>query len=685
MVTTVGSLPVWAVGLNAEQHSAVAHDGGPLLIIAGAGTGKTRTLVSRLARLLHEGAPPERILLVTFSRRAAAELIRRTSHMVDPRVARRVEAGTFHSVAHRVLRRYRASLGLPDGFTVMDQGDARDLLALVRSPVAAARKRRFPQTATVATVYSRVVSTQVGVEETVTQAFPWCAEDVDGLKEIFSEYTKRKREQHLLDFDDLLLYWRAAALDPIVGPVLASMFDHILVDEYQDTSIVQADVLRALRSGDTGLTVVGDDAQSIYSFRAASVRNILDFSEHFPDTTTVTLEQNYRSTGPILELANAVIIGTTEGHRKQLWTDRDGGVRPVLATCEDQQCQAEAVCSTILEHHESGIALKDQAVLFRTSHHSDLLEIELGRRGIPFVKYGGLRFLEASHIRDLLAGLRLVENPRDELAWLRILQLADGIGPQSANRMMRDLGVWSAQFTEPSPLDSFCADPTSHRPGHRSAADLLRIAEGLGRCRDEGSPLGTRVELLGDVLAPIINRIYSHPEARLADLDALAQMASEYTSVDGFLADLTLDPPTSTGDLAGKPSLDDDWLTLSTVHSAKGGEWDVVHVIHAADGAFPSDMATGTEAGIDEERRLFYVALTRARSHLHIYAPLRYHHGDPAGWTDKHSYAQRTRFLPSTLDRLLELRAVRSRSDHPLPTASIPVATAVDLGLHGLW
>jgi DNA helicase-2/ATP-dependent DNA helicase PcrA len=343
------------------------------------------------------------------------------------------------------------------------------------------------------------------------------------------------------------------------------------------------------------------------------------------------------------------------------------------------------VCSTILEHHESGVSLKDQVVLFRTSHHSDLLEIELGRRGVPFVKFGGLRFLEAAHVRDLLAGLRLVENPWDELAWLRLLQLADGVGPTSARRVMQDLGVRDDGFAVPNPLDRFCADPTGGRPNHRSAVDLRALAAGLGRCRDGGLPTGAKVELLRGVLEPMVRRIYDNPEPRLADFDALAGLAADSEGVDAFLADLTLDPPSSTGDLAGRPSLDDDWLTLSTVHSAKGGEWDVVHLIHAADGAFPSDMATGTDEGVDEERRLFYVALTRARKHLHIYAPLRYHHGDPAGRTDRHSYAQRTRFLPPSLDDLVEMRAVRSRSDYPMPTASLPVDKAVDVGLGGLW
>ncbi len=667
------------------QRRAVDHEGGPLLIVAGAGTGKTRTLVSRLARLLEDGVAPERVLLVTFSRRAAAELIRRAGQIADPASARRVQAGTFHSVAHRVLRRYRAALGLADGFSVLDPGDVRDLIGLVRAPIAASMRHRFPRTETVAAIYSRVVSSQVALDKTVLRVFPWCADDTEGLSAIFSAYTERKRAQHLLDFEDLLLHWRAAVLDSDVGPVLAASFDHVLVDEYQDTSVVQADILRALRSRDARLTVVGDDAQAIYSFRAATVRNILDFSDHFPGATTVTLEQNYRSTGAILDLANAVIAGSGEGYRKQLWTEDGRGVRPVLATCPDQQSQAEAVCQTILEHHESGMALKDQVVLFRTSHHSDLLEVELGRRSIPFVKFGGLRFLEAAHVRDLLAALRIVANPWDELAWMRVLQMADGVGPGSANRIVEALGVRNPERGGPNPLVVFCANPTGERSARRSVEDLNQIASGLGICSPPSLPPGAQVETLRHTLEPMIRRRYDHPEPRLADIDALAGLAADYDSNEGFIADLTLDPPSSTGDLAGRPTLDDDWLTLSTVHSAKGGEWAAVHLIHAADGAFPSDMATGDNESVDEERRLFYVALTRARKHLHIYAPLRYHHGDPAGWTDKHSYAQRTRFLPPAVDDLLDHRAIRSAIDVDVPAAAIPVSSAVDTALSGLW
>lgn len=677
--------PSWADGLNVAQRRAVDHEGGPLLISAGAGTGKTRTLVSRLARMLDDGVPPERVLLVTFSRRAAAELTTRVGHLTDPLVAGRVMAGTFHAVAHRVLGRFGAGLGLAERSTVLGPGDARDLFALVRAPVATASERRFPRTETVESIYGRTVSAQIPLEETVARFFPWCLDDVEGLRTIFTDYTRRKRAQHLLDLEDLLLYWRAAVRDPTVGPVLAGQFDQVLVDEYQDTNLVQSDILRALGGHGVGVTVVGDDAQAIYSFRSATVRNILDFPAHFPGTTTVALEQNYRSTGPILELANAVIAEAGEGYRKQLWTEEPGGGRPTLGTCPDQQSQAAAVAQTILDHHESGIPLRDQAVLFRTGHHSDLLEVELRRRRIPFVKYGGLRFLEAAHVRDLLAMLRLPQNPWDELAWLRVLHLARGAGPASVDAVLRQLGVRDPERAGPDPLAAFCADPGHCGAASGATADLTSLAEALDRCRDGSLAAGVQVETIAGALDPLVRHRYDRPEARVADFDALARLAHESPSAARFVADLTLDPPTSTGDLAATPTLDDDWLTLSTVHSAKGGEWGVVHVIHAADGAFPSDMATGDAEGVDEERRLFYVALTRARRHLHIYAPLRYHHGDPAGRTDKHSYALRTRFLPPDLDDLLDLRAIRGHDDVDLPVPPMPLTGVVDTELDSLW
>jgi DNA helicase II / ATP-dependent DNA helicase PcrA len=628
------------------QRRAVDHEDGPLLIVAGAGTGKTRTLVSRLARLLEDGVAPERILLVTFSRRAAAEMIRRAGQIADPASARRVESGTFHSVAHRVLRRYRAALGLAEGFSVLDPGDVRDLIGLVRAPVAAGVGRRFPRTETVTAIYSRVVSSQVRLEDTVLRVFPWCADDVEGLGTIFSAYTERKRAQHLLDFEDLLLHWRAAVLDRDVGPVLAASFDHVLVDEYQDTSVVQADILRALRSRDARLTVVGDDAQAIYSFRAATVRNILDFPAHFPGATTVTLEQNYRSTASILDLANAVIAGAGEGYRKQLWTEDGAGVRPVLATCPDQQSQAEAVCQTILEHHESGTALKEQVVLFRTSHHSDLLEVELGRRNIPFVKFGGLKFLEAAHVKDLLAFLRWAENPRDRLSGFRVVQLLPGAGPATAAKVLDCI----AGPADPAQALGEFKPPAAAAEHWASFVEAVRLVRGAAA----GWP--AELDLVRRWYEPHLHRIHDDAVLREADLLQLVQIAATYPSRERFLTELTLDPPDATSDRAGEPLLDEDYLILSTIHSAKGQEWKSVFVLNTVDGCLPSDLATGSSAEIEEERRLLYVAMTRAKDHLHLIVPQRFFvHGQRTNG-DRHLYAARTRFIPAALLECFECR-----------------------------
>lgn len=687
-----GDEAAWAGGLNPQQRAAVDHDGGPLVIQAGAGTGKTATLVARVARLLEGGVAGERILLVTFSRRAAQEMIRRVGALTDPALARGIHAGTFHAVAHRVLRRHGRSLGLGEGFTVLDQADAAELVKLVRAEVVEESsrqgpRRRFARADTVLSVYSRVVNAQVPVDEAVRTWFPWCGEDIDGLREIFRGYTERKRAGFLLDFDDLLLYWRAALADPSLGPVLAGAYDHVLVDEYQDTNLVQAAILRHLRSDDDRLTVVGDDAQAIYSFRAANVRNLLDFERDWPGATTVTLEHNYRSTQPVLDLANAVVAGLSEGRPKQLWSDQPGGARPILATCPDEAAQADAVCDTLLEYYERGVLLRAQAVLFRTGHHSDLVEVELRRRRIPFVKYGGLRFLEAAHVRDLAALLRVLDNPWDELAWPRVLGLADGVGPAATRRLLEALGVRPRRDGDGSgdadPLQRFVGG-TRPAPG-RAGGDLDALAAGLADCRGELPP-GAQVERLREILDPMIRRRYDHAEVRLRDFDQLARLAVGSPSRAALLADLTLDPPSATGDLAGPPLLDDDYVVLSTVHSAKGGEWDVVHVIHASDGNFPSDMATGDQASIDEERRLFYVALTRARRHLHVYAPLRYHFGGQSGRGDRHGYAPRTRFLPPELDHLLEHRAVRSATEDVAPAAGVvALADTVARDLSGLW
>ncbi len=726
--------------LNERQREAVEHDGGPLLVLAGAGSGKTGTLAHRVAHLLGRGADPDRMCLVTFSRRAAQELLGRAGRLSDSRAAGRVWGGTFHSVANRVLRLYGRRLGLDPGFSILDAADVTELFGLIRSDLGADRSaagrgsvRRSPRASTLGSIYDRVASTGERLPAVLDRWFPWCAGEAEGIREVFEAYVVRKRQRQLLDYDDLLLCWRALGAVP---GLLEGMFDHVLVDEYQDTNLVQADILAAHRPAGHGLTVVGDDAQAIYGFRAASSRNILTFPERFPGTTVVRLEQNYRSTPPIVAVANAVMAEAAAGTAmdKVLWSQRPGQRRPVLRTCGDEEAEAAAVCDSVLAHREDGVALHDQVVLFRASHHADLLELHLARRNVPYVKYGGLKFLEAAHVKDLLSLLRILDNPFDELAWFRTLRLLEGVGAATARRVMAELGLGpsgpgsgdagpsgpgsgdagpsgpgsgdagpsgpgsggAGRAVDPNvtPLSRLLAAPPRVPAAAREELAGLRAA--LGDCADGclpggGTPLpAVQVERLRRWLEPVIERTYDAAPARVADLEQLEGVAAAAPSRARFVGDLTLDPPSSTADLAGPPMLDEDWLVLSTVHSAKGGEWEVVHVLHASDGMFPSDMATGDAEGIEEERRLLYVAVTRARSVLEVNVPLRYHHRRRP-LADAHSYAQVSRFLSPGVRSLMDAAHVEGRPQHADETVPGGGATVdgglagVDSMLAGLW
>ncbi|HEX7610390.1 MAG TPA: ATP-dependent helicase [Solirubrobacteraceae bacterium] len=640
----------WLAQLNDEQRAAATHPGGPLLILAGAGTGKTTTLCARVAWLLAQGVAAERILLLTFTRRAAREMVERARALTDRVVPNsgRVLGGTFHSVAHRLVRLHASSLGLAPGFGVLDAGDAADLLDLVRQEHGQAeRRRRFPRAQTMLDIYSRTVNSQTPLAEVLAESFPWCEEHRGALAEIVRSYGARKRALGLLDLDDLLLYWRALAADDVIGPRMAAGFDHVLVDEYQDVNGLQVDIVKGLRRGAPGLTVVGDDLQAIYGFRAASARHILDFPARFPGTEMVTLERNYRSTAPILAVANAVARQDRLGFPKELWTERDGGRLPELVFPRDEGEQAGEVCDRVLAAREEGMELRAQAVLFRTGHDSDLLELELARRGIPFVKYGGLRYLDAAHVKDLIALLRLTDNPADEVSWFRLLQLLDGVGPIRARRILDELRGPGGGPPEPNRWRDAAAHVPEESLAHASAL-LGALAEVAGA---EGQNAGAQVELLCASLTPLIRLRYADGAARVADLEALAAAARGAQDVRHFVSELVLDPPASSGDLAGPPHLDEDYLVLSTVHSAKGLEWDAVHLIAAYDGNFPADMSAGTEEGIAEERRLLYVALTRARRRLHVYVPFRYYHR-PRGGDDAHGYGKASRFLTAPVQEL---------------------------------
>jgi len=638
----------WLDDLNPSQREAVTHGGGPLLVIAGAGTGKTRTLASRVAYLISQGIPPDRLLLLTFTRRAAEEMLSRAGGVVrhlGP-IRERVWGGTFHATANRLLRTYAAVVGLSPEFTVLDQGDAESLMGLLRHDLGlSSRDKRFPRKSTCLAVYSRTVNGSEGLSEVLERCFPWVAGWEEELKPLFRKYVERKQKLNVLDFDDLLLYWKEILSHSDLARQLSGMFDHILVDEYQDTNRVQALILRGMRTGNDNVTVVGDDAQSVYSFRAATVRNILDFPQEFPGTRIVTLEENYRSTMPVLTTANEVIAQARERYTKNLWSNRAGGPRPSLVTCPDEASQDVHVISRVLALYEQGIALRRQAVLFRAAHHSASLEVELARREIPFHKYGGLRFLETAHIKDALAFLRVAENPRDELAWFRVLHLFDGVGPATVSRA---LAYMAEQIYDPRSIASFPGPSAAHDGFARLGRLFTEISEGL--------PVPAQVERVRRFYEPHVEKLYDYPRARVRDLESLEQIASGYRSRRSFLADLQLDPPNSTGDLAGAPHKDDDWLVLSTIHSAKGCEWDAVYLIHAADGFLPSDLSTGSRDEIEEELRLTYVALTRAKTHLTVIWPLRYHYRRRE-LADAHGYAQLCRFFTEDVRATMEQSA----------------------------
>ena len=631
--------------LNPQQRLAATHGEGPLLIVAGAGTGKTATLVHRVAWLITQGVDPARILLLTFTRRAAAEMLRRVDVVTNSAVSQplrvgRIWGGTFHSIATRLLRRYGKAIGLPPEFTIHDRADAEDLLNVVRTELGLAKTHeRFPKKGTCMDIYSRCVNARQKLDQVLIHHFPWCSDWGEQLKQLFDGYVDRKETAGILDYDDLLLYWHALLSDPKAGPVVRGQFQCVLVDEYQDTNVLQSEILYQLSPEGTGLTIVGDDAQSIYSFRAATVRNILDFPKHYPATTVITLEQNYRSTCPILEATNQVIGLARERYAKNLWSQRTEGQRPVLVTCEDEDEQSSYVIEHILEHRESGVPLRRQAVLFRASHHSMLLEAELTSRKIPFHKFGGLKFIETAHVKDLMAFLRLADNPRDVVSGARLLPLLPGIGPGKARQLMAmlveaggDFAVW-AQW-KPPPVAA------------KLWSELVALMQGLVAATEQ---LSTQLSRVRKFYAPLLETNYDHVQPRLRDLEQLELIAGRYKSRHRMLMEMALDPPHSTQDLAGPPVLDDDYLVLSTIHSAKGLEWDAVYVIHAADGNIPSDMATKDSDGVEEERRLFYVALTRAKNWLYVCCPLRYYHSYRPGVSDRYGFAQRTRFLPESI------------------------------------
>ena len=672
-------------GLNENQRRAATHQPGPLLVLAGAGTGKTRTLVARAAWLRAQGVPAPRILLLTFTRRAADDMLARvTPRGTSP--ADRVCGGTFHAVAHQLIRAHAESFSLPPAFSVIDPPDMTDLMDATRAEHGlVGTQRRAPRASVCADIYTRCVNTHAKVGEVIAAQFPWCEDFEEQLGALFRGYVAHKRQHGLVDFDDLLLLWRAALADPAAGPVLRGMFDAVLVDEYQDVNAVQADIVRLLSPDGRSLTCVGDDAQAIYAFRGADPAHLRALAADYPELTVVRLAVNYRSKDAVLRLAN-VIRPQSPGLELELHAERGTGESPQLVRCHDEATQAREICTRVLAAHEAGVDLRDQAVLMRAAGHSDLLEVELSVRGIPFVKYGGLRFTEAAHVKDFLAAARIVANPADDIAWFRVLRLHEGIGPVHARRAIDALrlaepgaqGVPGGRPAGPA-LDRWPDAAATVPPRARDAlAATLKALAGAAALERTGD---RATAILAALDAPLRDR-YPDAGVRLNDLERLADAAATRPSLHDALVELALDPPVSAADLAGPPRLDEDFLVLSTIHSAKGLEWPVVHLLHLVDGAVPSDMALGSPEGLAEERRLFYVAVTRARDELYLYAPLRMHHHRMSA-DDRHGYGQLTRFL--TPAALGECETVDATPPQPVVPKIGPLASTIDAALDSLF
>ena len=659
--------------LNPQQRLAVEHGieraamagQGPLLVIAGAGSGKTNTLAHRVAHLVFSGADPQRILLLTFSRRAAAEMERRAGQVLsraigsgNARPPALPWSGTFHSIGARLLREYAGRIGLDPSFTIHDRGDSEDLLAIVRHKLGlAATKNRFPGKGTCLAIYSRAINSGTELPAVLAATFPWCAPWEAELNRLFAAYVAEKGAQNALDYDDLLLYWSHMVAVPALSREIGARFDHVLVDEYQDTNRLQAAILLGLKPDGAGLAVVGDDAQSIYSFRAATVRNILDFPRAFePPARIVTLDRNYRSTQPILDASNAVIALASERYSKNLWTERMAAQKPQLISVRDEADQARCVAERVLAQRECGMMLKSQAVLFRSSSHSAQLELELARRGIPFVKFGGLKFLDAAHVKDVLCVLRWADNPRSRMSGFRIARLLPGVGPAIAAKLL------DAMEGAPDPV----AAMGEFRMPSAAAADFDVLRDVFGALRSDKAGWPADIDLVTRWYEPHLRRIYDDAHVRVSDLIQLARIASTYASRERFLTEITLDPPAATSDEAGAPGLDDDYLILSTIHSAKGQEWRSVHVLNVVDGCIPSDLSTGSAEEIEEERRLLYVAMTRARDELHLMVPQRFYVHQQTAYGDRHVYASRSRFIPNALAPFFE------SCSWPAPEAEAP-------------
>jgi DNA helicase-2/ATP-dependent DNA helicase PcrA len=605
--------------LNEAQFKAVTTTDGPLLIVAGAGTGKTRTLVYRVARLVEVGVKPESILLLTFTRRAAASMLTRAAALADAR-CQRVSGGTFHSLGHSVLRKFADHAGVAKNFTVLDQSDTEDLIDLLRRQIRITKAQHFPRKRTIAAMFSMMVNKVLSLKQVLNQEYPQFVDERGNLETLFKSFEDFKRTRHMLTYDDLLVRFREGLeASAEMREQLSDQYRYIMVDEYQDTNKLQAQIVKLMTARHDNVAVVGDEFQSIYSFRGASHRNMLDFPKLFPSAQIIKLEENFRSTQPILDVANAIISDVKESYKKRLYSRIDGGQPPVVVSARDENEQSRFVAQRITDLRDEGVPLSDIAVLFRSSSHSFDLEIELGRAGVPFRKFGGIRFAESAHIKDALAFLRVVVKPSDTLSWFRALKLIDHIGDATVYQILEHLGVEQREVraarSKAGIFKKLIRFPA--RPAYK--AQLLRMARvfvTMLECKTPGEQLSAVLRFY----RPLLKTKYDDVQRRGRDLEHLQTIAKRYKTPAKLLDDIALDPTEATAQ-ENAPRRSSGFVTLSTVHSAKGLEWDHLFVIWMTDGWFPSSRFQDEFDDYDEERRLLYVATTRAKKELHFVYP----------------------------------------------------------------
>jgi DNA helicase-2/ATP-dependent DNA helicase PcrA len=634
--------------LNEAQYAAATTLEGPLLVIAGAGSGKTRTLIYRVARLIEAGVAPQSILLLTFTRRAAQEMLRRASILMDNR-CEQVAGGTFHSVANLILRKYAATLGLDPSFTILDRTDSEDVINLLRAMLGFNdRARRFPKKQTIAEIFSKSVNKVLSLDEVILQFYSHFADHLEDLKKLLVTYHQYKDQKALVDYDDLLVKFRDLLADhQAVSRQLSETYRYIMVDEYQDTNKIQAEIVRLMAVSHNNVMVVGDDSQSIYSFRGAHFRNIMDFPQQFSGARIFTLEENYRSTQPILDLANAVISRAEEKYPKRLFTRKNQGPIPVLIQAEDERAQSRFVCQKVLELREEGVPLHEIAVLFRSSFLSFDLEIELTRHNLPYVKRGGFKFMETAHVKDVLAHLRVIANPRDSVSWNRLLLLIDGIGPRTSQSII------GAVMASISRAGNFLEGLKTFGTGSHYSLRLQELYLLLEKLSNTGLAPAEQVAWVCHYYLPILKQRYDDYPKRIKDLEHLQTLAERYKDIGSLLSDLALAPPDESVSEISSPEDDDERLILSTIHSAKGLEWHTVFILCALDGRLPSLHSFMSNEELEEERRLIYVAITRAKENLFITYPIKFFDRATGSVLSKPS-----RFIDEIAEGLLETWAL---------------------------